>query len=488
MKIKLINILVSALLIILLSYSLTKAQATNQCIKCHLDLDDNHAKLFKTDIHFYNGITCAGCHGGDPTSDDMDVAMSEEKGFIGVPSRVNRYQVCVNCHADANKMKKFGSSIPTDQFENLKNSVHFQPTFNNEGPIADCVTCHSIHDIKGVKDPASKVYPTKIVELCGSCHSSADFMKQYNPGLPIDQVSKYRTSVHGHLNAKGDPNAAECASCHGSHEIFAVKDSRSLVYEMNIPSTCSKCHSDTKLMANYKIPTDQYANYVKSVHGVALLEKGDLSSPACNDCHGNHGAVPPGVESISKVCGTCHVLNMELFEKSPHKRAFDEHNYPECESCHGNHLVEPATDAMVGTQKPAVCIKCHSSEENTQGFMVAGKMKSLLDSLKTEDSETKEILEEASQKGMDVSDATFSLKDVRQVLIQSRTTIHAFDLDKFKAQIEDGFTIVVKAKQSGVQAIDDYYYRRIGLGISTVIVTLLVIGLYLKLRKIEEKS
>jgi len=488
MKIKLINISVSALLVILLSFSLTKAQAADQCIKCHLDLDDNHAKLFKTDIHFSKGISCAGCHGGDATSDDMDVAMSKEKGFIGVPTRVNRYEVCVNCHADANKMKRYGSNIPTDQFENLKSSIHFQPTFNNEGPIADCVTCHSVHDIKNVKDPASKVYPTKIVELCGSCHSSAEFMKQYNPGLPIDQVSKYRTSVHGHLNSKGDPNAAECASCHGSHEIFAVKDSRSLVYATNIPSVCSKCHSDAKLMAKYKIPTDQYANYVKSVHGVALLEKGDLSSPSCNDCHGNHGAVPPGVESISKVCGTCHVLNMELFEESPHKKAFDEHNYPECESCHGNHLVEPATDAMVGTQKPAVCVNCHSNEKNTKGFIVAGKMKTLIDSLKTEDSETKSILNEASQKGMDVSDATFSLKDVRQVLIQSRTTIHAFDLDKFKAQIDDGFNIVSKAKLSGEEAIDDYYYRRIGLGFSTVIVTLLVIGLYFKLRKLEKKS
>ncbi len=114
-----------------------------------------------------------------------------------------------------------------------------------------------------------------------------------------------------------------------------------------------------------------------------FLEKGDLSSPSCNDCHGNHGAVPPGVESISKVCGTCHVLNMELFEQSPHKKAFDENNYPECESCHGNHLVKPATDAMVGTQKPAVCVECHSSEENKKGFLVAGEMKKLIDSLKT---------------------------------------------------------------------------------------------------------
>ena len=487
MKNKIIIISVSVLFLIL-HFSTLQAQTNDQCIKCHLDLDDTHAKLFKTDIHFIKGVACAGCHGGDATSDDMDVAMSKEKGFIGVPSRVNRYQVCVNCHSDEQKMKKYGSNLPTDQYENLKNSIHFQPSFNNQGPMADCITCHSVHDIKRVKDPAAKVYPTRITELCGSCHSSADFMKQYNPALPIDQVAKYRTSVHGNLNAKGDPNAAECASCHGSHEIQPVKDSRSLVYATNIPSVCSHCHSDAKLMAKYKIPTNQYENFVSSVHGVALLEKGDLSSPSCNDCHGNHGAIPPGVESISKVCGTCHVLNMELFEQSPHKKAFDENDFPECESCHGNHLVKQATDDMVGTQKSAVCVDCHSAEDDNQGYIVAGDMKKLIDSLKIEDSETKLLLDEAVQKGMDVSDATFSLKDVRQVLIQSRTTIHAFNLEKFKEQIDEGFIIVNKAKLTGEEAIDEFYYRRIGLGISTVVVTLLVIGLYIKLKKVEKKS
>ena len=486
MKKNIIHII--TLLLLVCSSAFIFPQTSDQCFQCHSDLDDVKANLYKTDIHHIKGISCAACHGGDSSSDDMDIAMSKQKGFIGVPKETTRYEVCVKCHADQNKMKNFGSTLPTDQFENLKVSVHFQPTFNNLGPIADCITCHSVHDIKSVKDPASKVYPTKITALCGDCHSSAEYMKNYNPALPVDQIAKYRTSVHGKLNANGDPNAAECASCHGSHEIQPVKDSRSLVYATNIPSVCAKCHSDEKLMSSYKIPTDQYEDYVASVHGVALLEKGDLSSPSCNDCHGNHGAVPPGVESISKVCGTCHVLNMELFEQSPHKKAFDENDLPECESCHSNHLVKEATDAMVGIEEPATCIECHSPDDNSKGYYVAGEMKKLIDSLKTEDAQTKQILDEASQKGMDVSDATFSLKDVRQVLIQSRTTIHAFNLDKFKGQIGAGYTIVEKAKLSGEDAIDEFYYRRIGLGFSTVIVTLLVIGLYIKLRKVEKKT
>lgn len=479
--------LLSVLFLIFACLSI-QAQSTDECYKCHLDLDDVPAKIFKTDVHFTIGITCAGCHGGDATSDDSDEAMSKEKGFIGIPTRTNRYQACVNCHSDIQKMKKFGSNLPTDQFENLKISIHFKPSFNQQGPIADCITCHSVHDIKSVKDPASKVFPTKITSLCGDCHSSAEFMRRYNPALPVDQVSKYRTSTHGILNAKGDPNAAECASCHGSHEIQAVKDSRSLVYATNIPLVCANCHSDAKLMAKYKIPTDQYDKYVSSVHGIALLEKGDLSSPSCNDCHGNHGAVPPGVESISKVCGTCHVLNMELFEQSPHKKAFDENDFPECESCHGNHNIIYSTDEMLGTQESSVCMDCHSAEDDNKGYKVAGEMKKLIDSLKAKDSETKSILDKAVQKGMDVSDATFSLKDVRQVLIQSRTIVHSFDLDKFKENINEGFTIVNKANKTGEEAIDEFYFRRIGLGFSTIIVTLLVIGLYIKLKKIEKKS
>ena len=61
-------------------------------------------------------------------------------------------------------------------------------------------------------------------------------------------------------------------------------------------------------------------------------------------------------------------------------------------------------------------------------------------------------------------------------------------IDKLKEQIGEGFTIVNKAKLSGEEAIDELYYRRIGLGISTIVVTLLVIGLYVKLKKVEKKS
>ncbi|MGE5812192.1 MAG: hypothetical protein ACM339_11860, partial [Ignavibacteria bacterium] len=360
------------------------------------------------------------------------------------------------------------------------------PSFNNQGPVADCVTCHGVHNTARVSNSNSPVYPTKIVALCGSCHSNASFMKNYNPALPIDQVAKYRSSVHGLKNSMGDKNAAQCSSCHGSHEIKAVNDPHSLVYPSNIPAVCSNCHSDKTKMAAYKIKTDQFDSYVKSVHGKSLLEKGDLSAPSCNDCHGNHGSVPPGVESISKVCGSCHTLNMELFEKSVHKQAFDKGNIPECESCHGNHNIAAITDELLGVGKNSSCIKCHKDEDN--GFKAAHNMKKLIDSLKMEEEKAKVLLEEAQQKGMDVSDPLYSLKDIRQILIQTRTIIHGFDMGKFNDEIKTGFEISSSAKKEGADAIDNYYFRRKGLFVSTFIVTLLVIGLYIKIRKLEKKD
>jgi hypothetical protein len=66
-------------LFLILVTKFVNAQPDDQCFKCHIDLDDAKANLFKTDIHHLKGISCSGCHGGDATSDDMEVAMSKEK-------------------------------------------------------------------------------------------------------------------------------------------------------------------------------------------------------------------------------------------------------------------------------------------------------------------------------------------------------------------------------------------------------------------------
>ncbi|MFA5833570.1 MAG: cytochrome c3 family protein [Bacteroidota bacterium] len=482
-----IKILLANLVVIIMCQSI--AFADDQCYTCHSStVGDAPSQKFQTDVHFKKGISCAACHGGNSKSDDMDIAMSKKAGYTGVPKGDDISEACATCHASAETMKKYGSSLPVDQWDELQKSVHSKTSFTGKEHIAQCTTCHGAHGIVSPKNPTSPVYPLNVTKLCSQCHSDAKFMRAYNPSLPIDQMAKYTTSVHGMKHAKGDVKVAECASCHGSHGIRSVNDTRSTIYPANLPATCAKCHSDKDRMKEYKIPVDQFEKYQRSVHGKALMVKKDLSAPACNDCHGNHGATPPGVQSISKVCGSCHALNAELFSASPHKKAFDERNLPECETCHSNHEILHATDELVGTSSKAVCSKCHSESKNIKGFQVAGTMRMLIDSLHAQQQLAETLIVDAEQKGMEVTEAKFKLRDAHQARLQSRTLVHSFNEAKFREVVSNGINVATFVQGEAQQSIEEYYFRRKGLGVSTFIITFLVISLYFYIRKIESKK
>ncbi|MFH0988449.1 MAG: cytochrome c3 family protein [bacterium] len=460
----------------------------DECFQCHRSLEDKPSALFSTDVHFQKGLGCAACHGGDPTKGDNELAMSKTSGYIGVPKRDAISTMCASCHGDATKMKSYKSSLPTDQWENLKKSVHGKSSTAAKQHVAQCTTCHSVHNISAVKSPASPVHPLNVVQTCSKCHADVALMRTYNPSLPVDQLEKYKTSVHGMKHAKGDAKVAQCASCHGSHDIRSAKDVKSKVYGVNLPETCGNCHSDSRYMKEYGIPTNQLEKFKKSVHGVALLQKKDLGAPACNDCHGNHGAVPPGVQSISNVCGTCHSLNADLFSSSPHKKAFDDKKLPECETCHGNHEIITATNQLLGVTPEAVCSRCHQQTNNVKGYQVAGTMRALIDSLESSTKKANILIENAEQRGMEVSDAAFKLRDARQARLQARTMVHSFSEQKFRDVVQQGLTIAHDVQLEGSEAIDQYYFRRWGLGIASLIITILAVSLYLFIRKIERKQ
>ena len=474
-----------AVLVLALQGETAKAGSKDECYICHETMGDKPSKAFKGDVHYQNGVTCASCHGGDASKDDMDEAMNKKIGFGGVPFGDRVSEICSSCHSDSVKMGGYGSKLPTHQLEMLQASAHGKLAISGKQRLVQCTTCHNAHGIASVKSPASPVHPLRIIQTCGTCHSNATFMRLYNPSLPVDQIDKYKTSVHGMKNAKGDTKTAVCSSCHGSHDIQPASSFKSHVNAANLPETCGKCHSDAEYMKAYGIPTDQVEKFKSSVHGKALLVKRDLSAPACNDCHGNHGAVPPGVESISKVCGQCHALNAELFSSSPHKKAFDENNFPECETCHGKHDIGPATVSMVGVDSVAVCHQCHTMEKNVKGYKIALSMRQLLDSLGGEEVLAKQFIEEAEQKGMEISEAKFKLRDVNQARLQSRTMVHAFNQDKFREVLAPGLQIVDVVKGEAMQAVEEYSFRRWGLGISTLIITILAISLYVYIRRLE---
>jgi len=359
-----------------------------------------------------------------------------------------------------------------------------------------CEACHggdpTLDDMDEVRESAGFVGIPEHFEVpsfCARCHSDAAYMREHNPSMPVDQLTKYRTSVHGQkLFNERDDKVANCVSCHGVHQIADEQLPYSTVHPLNLPGTCGKCHANAEYMDGRDIPTDQLEQYIQSVHGQALLERHDLGAPACNDCHGNHAASPPGVASLDMICGICHAMEAQLFSSSPHASAYAEYDFPMCETCHSNHAILMPSDSMIGSSEPALCVECHSSDDGTAGFATADSVVQTIRRLVTARSEAAAILAEAREKGMMTTDGEFRLKELDQILIQTRTLVHAFDVDSVSTSARVGLAVADTISVVSASLIDDYYFRRKGLALASLFITLLAILLWRKIRQIERRD
>jgi predicted CXXCH cytochrome family protein len=385
---------------------------------------------------------------------------------------------CLDCHSGLDAPLK----VTAEQFAQ---DIHSQKGLT-------CVSCHGGDPTKDDPDAMSesagfKTFTKKdIPALCSKCHSDVAFMRKYNPSLRTDQYSQYQTSVHGKLLAKGDLKVAVCIDCHSVHDIRAPKDTRSTVHPLNVPKTCARCHADAAYMKDHKIPTDQYAGYTDSVHYKALTVRGDLSAPTCVTCHGNHGAAPPGVDTVQNVCSTCHVFQAQLFESSAHKEAFKAASLGGCITCHSNHRIAHPDDTLLGTGNKSVCTNCHS--DGDPGFKAAGEMRAQIDKLDTSLKSAKELLDKAEDSGMEVSEARTAEDQARDALTKARVTIHSLQPAKVGQDIEAGIKVSEKAQQAGTAALAERDYRRKGLGFSLIAIFIMVVALGLYIRQLEGKQ
>jgi predicted CXXCH cytochrome family protein len=354
-----------------------------------------------------------------------------------------------------------------------------------------CVSCHGGDPTiqgPGAMDPAKgyigRPMPGDVPEVCGRCHSDAAFMRQYDPGLRVDQLAEYLTSVHGQrLYGAADTAVATCTSCHGVHEIRPSSDPRSRVHPLKVADTCESCHSDPEHMAPYDLPTDQGEKYRRSIHWETMSEGGDTSAPTCNDCHGNHGAAPPGVSWVGHVCGQCHVVMDEYFEESRHSETFTAMGVPGCALCHKNHEVVAPSDELLGIEEGAICRSCHSPED--PGGQAAAAMRETIRDLESHIDSAHVVLETAENMGVEVSAALASLNDATSGLIKARAAVHAFDPTVVASEAESGSEVAAQALARGHEALDELRFRRTGLAISVLIVGALILGLVLKIREIE---
>lgn len=318
--------------------------------------------------------------------------------------------------------------------------------------------------------------------LCGRCHSDIERMRIVNPRLPTDEFAQYRTSQHGKLAALGNQKVATCVSCHGAHGIKSVADPASPASKGKIVETCTGCHNPA-YMKGASIPTDQLEKYRLSVHGQKRLQERDPGAPACNDCHGNHGAAPPGVYSVTHVCGRCHVTQAELFEGSTHAANFRELGVPPCTTCHSHHDIHATDDAMLGTGERGVCGACHQPGDRCD--KLTQKMKGELARLTSLVARAQNALAQADRRGMDVEHPTYELAGATDAIVRARVEIHAFSDKKFEEVIRGGAAVATDVEKAAHAKLDELQYRRKGLAGAAAMLLLFAGMLGLRARRLE---
>jgi len=263
-----------------------KAQGVNTCVDCHATLGGKHANItveWQRSIHAERDVSCADCHGGDPSATTVDAAMSPAAGYIGLPAKVDIPALCASCHADVSLMRQY--DLPTDQYAKYKESIHGIRLAAGDNNVTTCFDCHGGHQILKANDPASTVYRSNSPQLCASCHSDKALMAPY--GIATDQFDLYRKSVHGRaLLDNQDFRAPNCATCHGTHGAAPPGF-------QEVANVCGSCHTATQ---DY---------YLKGPHASA-----GLAGPKCITCHGRYDVSEPDeslyLETEARHCGSCH--------------------------------------------------------------------------------------------------------------------------------------------------------------------------------------
>jgi len=257
----------------------------------HRDYDHGfHAQSIKNGA---KGATCVDCH--TRNGDLMTLLPASDPN-----STINRATIsetCGRCHGDKSVMQ--GSGITNQPFLSYRESVHAQAIARGNTAAAVCTDCHNSHDIRAASDAQSSIFKGNVPTTCGKCHQTevqeftasihgqavargvsrapicTDCHGIHNIKMPSEQntgsatvavgtescakchegvaltqefgvaserVSSYQASYHGLAAKLGSKVVANCASCHGVHNILPSSDAKSMIHTANLPQTCGQCH------------------------------------------------------------------------------------------------------------------------------------------------------------------------------------------------------------------------------------------------------
>jgi thiosulfate reductase cytochrome b subunit len=140
---------------------------------------------------------------------------------------------CTDCHSDINSIPHPTSLQPVD-CSACHRAVAHQMRMGAHAPASGvtshtptCTTCHGTHDIQKVDSVA---FRDVIAQRCGACHQ--------------EHYQGYMDRFHGQAAALGMTNAPRCSDCHNPHRPLPTSNPDSRVAQVNLVTTCGRCHKD----------------------------------------------------------------------------------------------------------------------------------------------------------------------------------------------------------------------------------------------------
>jgi cytochrome b subunit of formate dehydrogenase len=234
-----------------------------RCSSCHgsphkiLAADDP-----KSPVHHSNiPATCAICHGQkfvmERKGETTQQFYSYEESVHGraVAAGSVKAAVCTDCHgvheirrASDEKSSIFKFNVPftcAKCHESVETefmqSIHGQAITRGNSQAPVCTDCHGIHSIKSHLDPKSSVAANNLARTtCARCHEGVRLAQEL--GVEGRRSTTYLASYHGLASKLGSEVVANCASCHGVHNILPSSDPRSTINRANLVHTCGQCH------------------------------------------------------------------------------------------------------------------------------------------------------------------------------------------------------------------------------------------------------
>ncbi len=269
-----------------------KTNVSQTCIKCHKEQGESyghsdHARALREGVK--GAPNCITCH-------KAPITFSAGRDTLKV--KIAQEELCLSCHLDNPDVRNRIAS--TDAFiKAYEHSVHGKALLGGNAKSANCVDCHSSHEIEKGTNPISTVFKMNVPQTCAKCHE--------------DIAKEYEESVHGVAVKNRNMASPVCTDCHGEHNILKHNDPNSPVSFQNVSSqVCSPCHNSVKLSERYGISADRFKTFTDSYHGLAL-KGGSAEVANCGSCHGVHNikssSDPTSMvhkANLAVTCGKCH--------------------------------------------------------------------------------------------------------------------------------------------------------------------------------------